>query len=44
MDMIEKQNMYILQTKWVCMEEYYSWEEVECAQPTQECVKIHDES
>ena len=26
------------------MEEYSSWEEVECAQPTQEYVQLHDES
>ena len=26
------------------MEEYYSWEEVECAQPAQNYVQLHDES
>ena len=26
------------------MEEYSSWDEVECAQPTQECEQLHDES
>ena len=25
------------------MEDSSSWEEVECAQPTQECVQLHDE-
>ena len=28
------QNMYTLQTKWVCMEEYSSWEEVDHAPKT----------
>ena len=34
--------MYTLQTKWVCLEESSYWEEVECAQPTQE--QLDDES
>ena len=34
--------MHILQTKQKCLDESFSWEEVECAQPTQE--QLHDES
>ena len=39
--MTQKQNMHIIQDK-KCKEESSSWEEVQCAQSTQE--QLHDES